>query len=252
MGEMRKKQSAVSHDGHRQRMKERFIRGGLEQFSGHEVLELLLFYALPYRDTNDLGHRLENTFGSLANVLDADYADLLKVEGVTPHVATLLCLCGRLAHRYQKERHALGKQLYTTDLLAQFVIPYFIGKKEESVLLISLDNRRKLLNATRIFEGSVNSSQFNYRLAVQQALRDNATAVVLAHNHPNGFAIPSEADKQTTKAFSQVLELMDIRLIDHLIVADGDCLSMADSREMASLFQKASAPVLDAVAADTF
>ncbi len=253
MGEKRSSDSrGVSHDGHRLRMKERFLKAGLDSFSGHEVMELLLYYALPYRDTNDLGHRLVDNFGSLANVLDADYADLVKVPGVTPHVATLITLCGQLNHRYQKERYALGEQLYNTDILARFVIPHFAGKKEESVLLVSMDNRRKLLNATRIFKGSVNSAQFNYRIAVQQALRDNATVVALAHNHPSGFALPSQADKNTTASFIQVLDLMGIRLIDHLIVSENDCTSMAESPETAYLFKKNAPSSVEAVAAQDF
>ena len=240
--------NGVSHEGHRQRMKERFLQNGLESLSGHEVLELLLYYALPYRDTNDLGHRLEDDFGSLVNVLDASPVDLQRVEGVTPHVATLLTLCGQLAHRYQKERYAVGQLLHTTAALGRFLIPYFAGKKEESVMLVSMDNRGKLLNATRIFEGSVNSSQFNYRMAVQQALRDNATVVVLAHNHPNGHALFSEADKNTTRAFAQVLELMDIQLLDHIVVSETDFVSMAESGDTAHFFSSDRLPPLKAVA----
>ncbi len=240
---------AVSHEGHRQRMKERFLNNGLDSLNGHEVLELLLYYALPYRDTNDLGHRLEDDFGSLVNVLDAAPADLKRVKGVTPHVATLLSLCGQLAHRYQKERYAVGQLLRSTAALGRFLIPFFAGKKEESVVLVSMDNRSKLLNATRIFEGSVNSAQFNYRMAVQQALRDNATVVVLAHNHPNGHALFSQADKNTTQAFAQVLELMDIRLIDHIVVSETDFISMAESHETAHYFSSDRLPPLKAVAA---
>lgn len=242
---MAEKTPAVSHDGHRQRMKNRFLSNGLEGFSGHEVLEMLLFYALPYRDTNGLGHTLENTFGSLVNVLNADYADLTKVPGVTPHVATLLTLCGQICGRYQQEQCADMQQLYSTELLCRYVRPWFSGKREESVLLVSMDNKRKLLNTTRIFQGSVNSAELNVRLAVQQALRDNATQVVLAHNHPGGFAIPSRADVETTTHFAKVLKMVDIRLVDHIIVAEGDCLSMADSRELAHLFRPAVTPLAE-------
>lgn len=240
--------STVSHEGHRQRMKNRFLTGGLDGFSGHEVLEMLLFYALPYRDTNSLGHVLEDSFGGLTNVLDADYADLVKVPGITPHVATLIALCGQLCRRYQREQHARCVQLYDAERLGEYVLPWFSGQRDESVLLLSLDNKRKLLNCTRIFEGSVNSSRFNIRLAVQQALRDNATMVVLAHNHPGGFAFPSRADVETTAHFAQVLSMMDIRLLDHLVVAEGDFVSMAQSRETAHLFAGTSAVTVAKVA----
>ena len=98
-----RKQTDVSHDGHRKRVKERYLTTGLKGFSSHEVLEFLLFYGIPYKDTNGLAHRLDDSFGGLANVLEADYADLMKVQGVTPHVATLLSLCGDVCRRYYSE-----------------------------------------------------------------------------------------------------------------------------------------------------
>ncbi len=227
----------VSHDGHRQRMKERFISTGLKGFQDHEVLEMLLFYALPYRDTNGLSHVLIDAFGDLANVMDADYADLVKIPGVTPHIATLLTLSGQMAHRYQRERYSRGTLLYTTEDLGSYVLPYFIGKKEEGVLMVAMDSKCKVLNTRFIFEGNVNSTLFNYRLAVQQALRDNATMIALAHNHPNGHAIPSNADIETTARFAEALALMDIRLVDHLIVAGDDFVSLAETRDTKEIFE---------------
>ncbi len=220
---------SVSHKGHRQRMKERLLRDGLESFQEHEVMEMLLYYALPYKDTNDLGHVLVDRFGSLNNVLNAHYADLIKVKGITPHMAHLITLSGQLARRYMRQSYELGELLYNTEKLANCAIPHFVGEKNECVLLISMDNKRKLLNTTRIFEGSVNSAQFNFRMAVQQALQDNATQVVLSHNHPNGLAIPSRDDLITTRRFAEVLQLMGIKLVDHIIVAENDATSMADS-----------------------
>ena len=226
---MSDKKSSVSHDGHRQRMKERFLRDSLEGFQDHEALEMLLFYALPYKDTNALGHALIDKFGSFNQVLDASYADLMKVPGMTPHVAIFLSLCSQTAHRYMRKAYDMGELLFHTEQLAKIAQSAFVGKKVESVILISMDNKRKLLNVTRVFEGSVNSAQFNFRIAVQQALQDNATQVALAHNHPNGLCFPSTSDLQTTRRFAEVLDLMGITLVDHLIVAEGDCVSMADS-----------------------
>ena len=116
------------------------------------------------------------------------------------------------------------------------IIPWFLGEKDESVVMISLDNKRKVLNTTRIFEGSVNSAQFNVRLAVQQALRDNATQIVLAHNHPNGFCFPSNADVSTTEYLVEVLKPLDIRIVDHLIISEGDCLCMSLLEETKHIF----------------
>ena len=237
MAEQEGEKKAI-HEGHRQRMKERLLRDGLESFADHEAMEMLLYYALPYRDTNGLGHTLIDEFGGFANALDAHYADLVQVPGVTPHVATLVTLCGQMAHRYQQERCEAGKTLYRTVDIGNYAMSLFVGKKEESVVLISMDNRRRVLNTSRVFEGSVNSTQFNFRIAVQQALRDNATQVVMAHNHPSGFAFPSEADVKTTERFAQVLKLMNIHLVDHIVVAEDIYTSMASSERTAGIFRQ--------------
>lgn len=237
-----KSKPAGEHEGHRQRMKERFLSGGLASFSDHEIVELLLFYALPYRNTNDLAHTLVARYGSWTRVLEANYTDLLTVPGITPHVATLLTLAGQAAQRYHRDVTGVVHQLYDTEMLAQHIIPWFLGEREESVVLVSLDNKRKHLNTTRIFRGSVNSAQFNVRLAVQQALRDNATQVVLAHNHPNGYAFPSEADVATTQYVAGILKPLDIRLIDHVVVAEGDCLCMSLLPETHWLFDGSAPP----------
>ncbi len=248
MAENENKNGAI-HEGHRQRMKERFQRGGLESFSDHEIIEFLLFYAVPYRDTNPIAHTLVNRYGSWVKAVDAAYDDLLTVPGVTPHMATLLNLAGQMARRYYQDYSGVVQHLYDAHTVGQHVIPYFMGEREESVLLVSLDNRRKHLNTTRVFRGSVNSAQFNIRLAVEQALRDNATRIVLAHNHPNGFAFPSEADVRTTKHVMEVLRPLDIQVVDHIIVSDGDCLCMSMMPDTRWLFD-GSAPPTSAQVAD--
>ena len=239
----------TEHEGHRQRMKERFLVNGLDGFSDHEILELLLFYAIPYRDTNPLAHELVKHYGSWMQVVNANYHDLLTVPGVTPHVASLLTLVGQAGIRYFRDV-TMGDvvQLYDTDMMAEYLIPWFLGERDESVVLISLDNKRKVLNTTRVFEGNVNSAQFNVRLAVQQALRDNATQIVLAHNHPNGFCFPSDADVATTAYLTEVLEPLDIQLIDHLIICEGDCLCMSKLECSKHIFQKHIDKVLARIA----
>lgn len=229
----------TAHEGHRARMKERFLTTGLDGFSDHEILEFLLFYAIPYRDTNPLAHELVNRFGSWMQVVNADHRDLLDVPGVTPHVASLLTLVGQSAVRYYQDIIAGDVvQLYDTHQMAEYLIPWFLGKQDESVVMVSLDNKRKVLNTTRIFEGSVNSAQFNVRLAVQQALRDNATQIVLAHNHPNGFCFPSKPDILTTEHLADVLRPLDIRIVDHLIISEGDCLCMSLLSESDYIFKQ--------------
>ncbi|MBE6807020.1 MAG: hypothetical protein E7527_03265 [Ruminococcaceae bacterium] len=241
MAEKQTKAGGV-HEGHRQRMKERFLTGGLDSFSDHEIVELLLFYALPYRNTNDLAHALVEYFGSWTRVLNAHYDDLLLVPGVTPHVATLLTLVGQSARKYYKDMTGVVQHLFNTQSLIKHVVPQFLGAKNEKVIMVCLDNKRKHLNTTCLFEGNVNSAQFNVREAVQQALRDNATQLVLAHNHPNGFAFPSNADVETTRRLMEILRPLDIRLIEHIVVAEGDCLCMTALPETKWLFDGTPPP----------
>ncbi len=246
----KKERPGGEHEGHRSRMKERFLTGGLSSFSDHEIIELILFYALPYRNTNPLAHDLVARYGSWTRVVDANYEDLLTVPGVTPHVATLLTLAGQSARRYHRDMTGVVNHLYNTEQIVRHVLPWYLGARDESVVMVSLDNKNKHLNTTRIFEGSVNSAQFNVRLAVQQALRDNATQVVLAHNHPNGFAFPSVADVTTTQYVAQVFQPLDIRVIDHLVVAEGDCLCMSQLPETRWLFDGSEPPIEMAKVAD--
>lgn len=239
--EKQNKQAGI-HDGHRQRMKERLLKGDIDAYSPHEILEVLLYYAIPYRDTNGLAHALAARFGGWTQVLEAHYEDLVSVEGITPHAATLITLVGQTARRYQRDSYGVIRQLADQRALVEYIIPWFAGEKDESVLLVSLDNKCKLLNTTRIFHGSVNSAQFHVRLAVRQALRDNATQVVLAHNHPNGFAFPSEADVRTTHYVSKVLYPLDIRLMEHVVVAEGDALCLSTLDESRWIFDGSKPP----------
>ncbi|MBP3381232.1 MAG: hypothetical protein J6L00_01185 [Clostridia bacterium] len=224
------------HSGHRQRVKERFMNEGLESFEPHQVLEMLLFFGVHMKDTNELAHRLLNSFGSLYRVLEASFEDLKQVEGVTDNVATLICFSGQLVKRYWVERCDIGTILDTSQKIGEYFKYRFAGDQEERVLLMSLDNRKKLLNCTCIAKGSVNAADINVRLAVKQALKDNATLVALAHNHPNGHAYPSNIDIRTTEIFAKAFSVLDIHLIDHIVVSEDDFISMAETKQLTALF----------------
>ena len=234
--DLRKPDPGEDHGGHRARQKERLLREGLDSFAAHEVMELLLYYGIPMKDTNALAHRLVDRFGNFANALDSSVEDLMEVKGMTRHAAILVHLTGRIAHRYQKERCTSGTRLTTSAQLGQFLAPYFLGRQNESVMLLSLNSRSQLINASRIFEGSVNSAQFNFRTVLRQALRDNASRIVIAHNHPNGYSFPSAADLETTYRIVQILSMADIRTVDHLIFSREDYISLMDTALTRPLF----------------
>ena len=217
------------HDGHRQRLKERFLEEGLDHFTEIQVLELLLFYAIPRKDTNPIAHALLDRFGTLSQVLDAPVAELCKVPGVGENAATLLCLATSVGRYYLVNRISQTEILPTLDACADYLVPHFYGRNVETVFLLCLDAKCKVICCKEVGEGGVNSAGVSVRKIVETALAANATSVVLAHNHPSGVAIPSREDELTTQKIAVALRAVDIHLTDHIVVGDDDYVSMAQS-----------------------
>lgn len=217
------------HDGHRLRLKQRFQKEGLDHFSDHQVLELLLFYAIPRGDVNGIAHDLITTFGSLNQVLDASVEDLKKVKGVGDHAATLLALVTHLCRYYQVDSAQRSSLLTSLDACAAYLIPRFFGRSKETVFILCLDAKCKVLCCKEVGEGSVNAASISIREVVQIALSCNATSVVLAHNHPSGVALPSQEDIATTQRLYAALNAVEVHLVDHIVVADGDYVSLLQS-----------------------
>ena len=217
------------HDGHRERLKERFRTEGLDGFTEVQVLELLLFYSVPRKDTNEIAHALLEKFGTLAQVLDANPADLEKVPGMGSSSALFLKLLIAAGRRYQISRTESASILRTVEQCGAYLQPRFFGRKHEAVFLLCMDAKCKVLACKQVGEGSVNSAGVPIRRIVETALSANATMVVLAHNHPSGLALPSADDIQTTKRLAVALDTVEITLIDHLVFSDDDYVSMAQS-----------------------
>lgn len=218
------------HAGHRLRLKKRFLLEGLEHFEKHNILELLLFFAIPQGDTNVTAHNLLSHFGSIRAVLDAPYDELVKIKGIGEHGATLIKLIPAIARTYMSESSENSAQyLCTTEARGNYLLPRYFGVLNETVYLLCLDNKGKPLGCSLIFEGSINSSQISLRKIVQTALAFNATCAVISHNHPNGIALPSQADLLTTLKISEALQFINVELIDHILIADGDFISFNDS-----------------------
>lgn len=217
------------HEGHRQRMKQRFLREGLDHFEQHQVLELLLFYCVPRKDTNPIAHALLQRFGSVAQVLEAPYGELMKVPGMGESAATFLTLVNDLGRYYQVNRASKPTILTTVEQCGRFLVPHFYGRRNETVFLLCLDAKCKVLCCKEVGEGSVNSAAIPIRRVVEMALGANATSVVLAHNHPSGLALPSDEDVCTTRRVAMALNSVEIQLVDHIIVADDDFVSLAQS-----------------------
>lgn len=217
------------HDNHRERMRRRFLAGGLDGFADHETLELLLYYAIPRRDTNPIAHALMERFGSLAGVFSAPIEALEQVEGVGENAAVLLRLTPLAV---QKARLAEAEReliLNSRDSIGAYLLELFSQERNEAVYQICLDRKGKLLSCKRLGEGSASAVNLDIRKLVENALLSSASSVILAHNHPSGIALPSNADRAATDQAKAVLESVGVRLADHIIVADGDFVSFSDS-----------------------
>ena len=216
------------HEGHRERMRRQMKTSGMDSLSDVQVLEVALYYAIARRDTNEIAHALLRRFGSLSGVLEAPRAELLKIDGVGESAADLLLLFIQMERRHLMDRAGRETILDTTYKCAQYLMPRFIGEQEEVVYLLCLDAKCKALDCVLIHRGGVNVASIAARKVVKAALDANATSVVLAHNHPSGLALPSREDRATTLALKAALDAVDVVLVDHVIVADEDFVSLAD------------------------
>lgn len=217
-----------NHDGHRERLRERFRKEGLANFQEHEVLELFLFYCLPRKDTNELGHALIKRFGSLANVLETPAEELAKLPGMGINAATFLTLIAQLERYYLMHKND-EKILASLDDCGKYLANCFRNQRNETVMLLCLDAKCKMISCNEVGQGSVNSAAVPIRRVVEMALGVNASSAILAHNHPSGLAIPSGEDIQTTRRLALALDAVEIQLVDHIIVADSDYVSLRQS-----------------------
>ena len=218
------------HDGHREKMRQRFLKSGLDAFADHEALELLLYYAIPRRDTNPIAHALMDRYGSLSAVLAAPVEDLQKVEGIGESAAILLKLVPRLcakARLADADRQELI--LNTASRAGAYLLERFYGEQNEVIYQLCLDRKGKLLACKKLGEGSIASAALDVRKLVENAILHSASSVVLAHNHPSGIASPSHEDYAATDRARNALETIGVALADHIIVADGDFVSLAES-----------------------
>lgn len=227
------------YEGHRERLKERFLKDGLDSFEQHNILELALFYAIPRKDTNEIAHRLIDAFGSVSGVFDAPFEQLIKIDGIGENSACFIKLIPELARCYYND---LGKKevtvLNSTDASGAFFVPKFIGRTDEYIFMAALDGKCRLLCCEPVGKGVVNEVNVSIRKIVEVAMKYNAVSVIIAHNHPNGVALPSSDDIDTTWRIVDALTIVNVKLLDHIIVAGNDYVSLRDSKQYAYIFNR--------------
>lgn len=212
------------HRGHRDRMREAVRQNGTESLQDHELLEMLLYHAIPRRDTNETAHELIEECGSLSAVLDAAEPQLAKVPYAKGNVALYLRLLRELAHRYTVKQMSEvcenGAMVYDTpDKVAALLYPRFIGLKNERLYVLLLDNSMRLIDLVCVAEGTVSGAPFSVRGIAERAYLRGAAAVILAHNHPGGTTLPSGDDMKMTRQIATALDVLEIPLIEHYVFA---------------------------------
>lgn len=227
---------STMHDGHRKRLKERFRREGLDKFEEHNILELLLFYGIPRKDTNETAHALMSKFGSISGILDAPYEEIMTVEGIGESVATFLKFIPAMCRVYMEDKASDIRIVSDSESAAKLVCNKYIGRMVETFVLLLLDSKGKVLFCDVVREGSIHAVDINIKKMISICSVYDASTAIISHNHPSGVALPSRADLDTTLKFRRAIEFIGVHLYDHIIFADDDYVSLADTPNLGYLF----------------
>lgn len=222
-----KEKSKPMHSGHRQRLRERFLKHGLTGFSEYQVLEFLLFFSVVRKDTNPIAHKLIDTFGSLQGVLDADYYDLMEVGGISEVSASLITL-HREMFKYLETNNPSTKRLTNVFEAGEFCCRYFAHHVDEALIMIVLDSQRNIKAVEVISEGNEMQTAFYPRKIMKYALRHKGCSIIISHNHPDKNPTPSNNDVYNTNRLIVSLRDFGIDLIDHIVCGGSRFVSMSD------------------------
>lgn len=216
------------HDGHRSRIRKRFMLNGFDGFEDHEILELALFYAIPRKNTNVIAHELLNKFGTVDAVFDAPINMLKEIEGVGESAAIFIKMISGLARIYMERKFKNDEKAPEISDINDRITLKFIGRSEELVVVVLFDAKGKVTYEGVVNKGTVNAVDIYARKIIELIVLYNASSVILAHNHPSGFAVPSVEDIESTAKLNKILQSMHVSLLDHIIVADGDYVSLRE------------------------
>lgn len=213
------------HEGHRQRVKTRYLAEGLDAFEDHQVLEMLLFFCIPMKDTNELAHKMIQEFGSLAGLFEANPKEISRRCGVSENTAILVSLAPPLARRYFKGKWGDKPNLNSSSKAGEYAASLFAGRTYEAFFVICLDTQNRVNYAALVHEGTLNEVPVYPRLIVELVLRHQANSVILAHNHPSGTMNPSNEDIEITRTIISALEPISVKVLDHIIVVGDKYMS---------------------------
>lgn len=202
--------------GHRARQRRKLLELGAERMSDKEILEMLLFYALPRVDTKPIANELLQRFGSLKSILCADPVKLRELSGIKENAEVLFMLLRETARRFEEK--AVTGCFFDFEVASEYLKTLFLGADRELVYVLFLDKNGYLLEKQLLFTGSVSSAKLSLRPVTEGAIRAESSHVILAHNHPSGSCIPSTDDIYTTNQVGAHLSANEITLVEHYIV----------------------------------
>ncbi len=223
------------HDGHRKRLKESFIEHGLDSFNDINVLELLLFFSVPRKDTNELAHKLLDHFGSLHDVFNASFYELTSIPEVNYSTAVLIVFISQLIRRIEISKTQNIKVINDSDDAGEYFVSRFKNQQHESFIMMCLDAKRRIIFCREMATGNVISVNVDIRKLVETAVSSKAVSVIISHNHPGGKLFPSVEDQSLTCKLYKALDCVGIHLEDHIIVAEDEYVSFLDSGAMSLL-----------------
>lgn len=222
-------QSAIlNYQGHRQRLKGKYARSASGTLQDYEILELLLSYALPRKDTKPIAKSLLSRFKTLKGVMDAPEEELVGVPGIGFHAAILIRLVREMGTLYLKERVRSTVQISCTAELIDFCKSAMGGLKDERFCVIYLNAQNQMIDMETIVEGIVNQAVVYPRKVLENTLKRKASAIILVHNHPSGNVRPSDADIRLTQIIRETAKTLDILVHDHLIIGENRVFSFRE------------------------
>jgi len=221
-----------SYLGHRQRIKEKYEKSGIDGWLDYEVLELVLSYAIPRKDTKPIAKELLSRFKTINGVLDSDRKELRTVTGISEHTALFLKLLKDVAILYMENGIHNRDLLSSPQVVFDYLKASLKGAVDEEFKMLFLDSRNQLISVETFKIGTVNRSVVYPRKVVERALYNHAVGVIIAHNHPAGTLQPSQDDRGVTKTIKEALKTVDITLLDHIIIGNNDYYSFRNNDDI--------------------
>jgi len=214
-------------EGHRKRLRERFLRSGLTGFQDYEIIELMLTLAGPRRDQKQQAKEAIKRFNTVRGVLEASPGDLQKIHGIGPAKSTIIKIIHEVSREFLKEKMIEKPVTSSAQQVFDYLYHSMRDLKKEVFKILFLNSQNQIIDATDLSEGTVNASFVSPREVIEKALHHHAVSLIFAHNHPSGNPAPSPNDKELTRELVFAANIMKLKVLDHLIIGNNVYFSFA-------------------------